>query len=380
MSEKRDFDNDLLDNCLERDEATLISIKYSDDRNLLNRDAKITYRCKCGCIKDDKTFRSCVDYGFYCDTCMIPITVERRGNTLEKIHGKTPDGKPIRNPNDIPGVQEQINNTIIANGGANKRQKIAKVMLDKRTQQQEEQRKLEKETNAKECSSCKKTKTLDLFHIKIFKSGEEGRISRCIECIKEQTEANRQRCKTDLCETRVDNRYEGYCIRCFMYLFPEKPVTKNFKTKERAVADFVKKEFPSISWIYDKRITDGCSLRRPDILGDLGEQVMSIEIDEYKHNRYECSCENKRMMELSKDVGHRRLVFIRFNPDSYLDNQGNKVSSCWGINNKGHYIIKKKKKDEWDLRLEQLKQTIQYWLDNNTDKILEVIQLYYDQD
>ena len=35
---------------------------------------------------------------------------------------------------------------------------------------------------------------------------------------------------------------------------------------------------------------------------------------------------NKRLMELSQDVGFRPIVFIRFNQDGY------KITSCWYIN------------------------------------------------
>ena len=34
-------------------------------------------------------------------------------------------------------------------------------------------------------------------------------------------------------------------------------------------------------------------------------------------------------MEISQDLGHVNTVFLRFNPDSYLDRRGNKVPSCW---------------------------------------------------
>ena len=56
-------------------------------------------------------------------------------------------------------------------------------------------------------------------------------------------------------------------------------------------------------------------LRRPDLMVDLGYQVVIIEIDENQHISYDCSCENKRLMQLSQDVGHRPVVFIRVHPD-----------------------------------------------------------------
>ena len=57
-----------------------------------------------------------------------------------------------------------------------------------------------------------------------------------------------------------------------------------------------------------------------------------VEIDENQHIEYDCSCENKRIMELSQDVGHRPIIFIRFNPDDYL-NYENKITLLQVIQN-----------------------------------------------
>ena len=186
-------------------------------------------------------------------------------------------------------------------------------------------------------------------------------------------------CKTHLCDKQVAEKYDGYCLRCYMYLFPDNPVSRNYKTKEFAVAEFVKNKFENYSWKSDKIINDGCSKKRPDLLLDLGYQVIIIEIDEKQHIVYDCSCENKRIMELSQDLGHRPIVFIRFNPDKYNMND-TKITSCWGLNGKGICVVKKSKKDEWDKRLDTLEQQINYWLnsENKTNKMIEIIQLFYD--
>lgn len=84
-------------------------------------------------------------------------------------------------------------------------------------------------------------------------------------------------------------------------------------------------------------------------------------------------------MELSQDIAHRPLIFIRFNPDEYqLDDR--KVTSCWRINGDGICTIKKTKQKEWINRLEALKNQIKYWIqpENTTNKTIEVVQLYYD--
>jgi hypothetical protein len=186
-------------------------------------------------------------------------------------------------------------------------------------------------------------------------------------------------CKTYLCSTRVTEKYDGYCRFCYMNLFPDKPVSRNYKTKEYAVVEYVKTKFPEMSWVADKIVNSGCSKRRPDLLLDLGYQVIIVEVDENQHIDYDCSCENKRIMELSQDVGHRPIVFIRFNPDEY-EKDGINISSCWGCDKNGLCVVKKTKKNEWTERLHVLEETISYWInpENTTSKTIETIQLFYD--
>jgi hypothetical protein len=184
-------------------------------------------------------------------------------------------------------------------------------------------------------------------------------------------------CRTHLCDTHVRDKYEGYCLRCFVHTFPDKPVSRNYKTKERATVDTVLEKFPDISWVCDKTIQDGCSKKRPDIRGDMGSHIVIIEIDENHHSLYDCSCEHKRVMEISQDVGHRPIVFIRFNPDSYTDINNQKIASCWGANKLGFMVVKPTKLKEWEDRIKSLHEQIQYWIDNVPEKTIETVQLFY---
>lgn len=209
-------------------------------------------------------------------------------------------------------------------------------------------------------------------------------------------------CKTEMCDTQVSKKYEGYCFRCFVHLFPEKSNARNYKTKEVAVADYVKNKFPDLNWICDKR--SGASGRRPDLLCDLGDQIIIIEVDENAHNSEEyCSCENKRIMQISQDLGHKPIIFIRFNPDSFSsllssfslrekeksNNEGllcekeksendgaqKKISGCWKLTKTGLQTVANKKK--WEERLAVLADTIEYWFKNRTNKTVEQIFLFY---
>ncbi len=185
-----------------------------------------------------------------------------------------------------------------------------------------------------------------------------------------------KKCRTEMCDIIVlKKNYKGYCVPCFMSLYPDEPVSRNYKVKEYAVVEYVKNNFPELSWIYNKRVYDGCSKRMPDLFLDLGDKVLIVEIDENQHIEYDCSCENKRIMELSLDLNHRPIIFIRFNPDKYKNN-GKVISSCWGINGYGICVVKKQ--GEWLERLGVLRETINYWINNSSDKNIEQIPLFYD--
>ena len=202
-------------------------------------------------------------------------------------------------------------------------------------------------------------------------------------CFKHKTnemfDVRNKLCKTKLCSTLVLKKYDGYCLFCYINTFPDKPVARNYKTKEFAVVEHVKTKYHDLSWREDKKVQDGCSKRRPDLLLDLGYQIIIVEIDENQHINYDCSCENKRIMELSQDLGHRPIIFIRFNPDDYVCEE-NKISSCWGNNKNGICVVKKTKQKEWTERLIRLEQQIDYWInpENITDKTIKTVQLFYD--
>jgi|TARA_Y100000389_G_C17441234_1_gene508675 hypothetical protein len=182
-------------------------------------------------------------------------------------------------------------------------------------------------------------------------------------------------CKSSWCEKQKINKYNGYCMTCCIQVCPEIKISRNYKTKENDVVERIKNVFPNFTWVCDKKIQDGCSRKRPDLLLDLGSHIIIIEVDENKHTDYDCSCEHKRLMELSQDVGHRSIVFIRFNPDSYKDVDGKIVKSCWRFTKQGAMTIANI--TLWEERIETLKNQIKYWIDNKTEKIIEIIELYY---
>ncbi len=200
----------------------------------------------------------------------------------------------------------------------------------------------------------------------------EKRKSRCKKC------DGRELCKSEWCETKPNSIHnKGYCLFCYVNMFPDEPNIRNYKTKEKDVVDRITQAFTNFTWIADKKVQYGCSRRRPDLLLDMGSHIIIIEVDENKHTDYECSCEHKRLMELSQDLQHRPVIFIRFNPDDYTNQDGILIKSCWKINKLGVIQIINTKQTEWDERIETLKQQIQYWIDNTTEKTIEIIELFY---
>lgn len=148
-----------------------------------------------------------------------------------------------------------------------------------------------------------------------------------------------------------------------------------YKTKEQEVVKHITQRYPDFTWVADKRVYDGCSRRRPDLLLDMGTHVIIVEIDENQHTSYTCICENKRLMELSQDLQHRPIVFIRFNPDEYTKETGEEIASCWKLSKFG--VMKITKEKEWEERMENLLQQVAYWLENCPQKTVEVVEMYY---
>jgi hypothetical protein len=186
----------------------------------------------------------------------------------------------------------------------------------------------------------------------------------------------RKRCLQEYCDIFVTNKYKGYCLRCFINLFPNEKISRNYKVKENHMTDFIKEHFKDEVMTFDKTV-GGCSKRRPDVYIDKFTHVIVIECDENQHTRKEyTNCENKRTMELFQDFGNRPIIFIRFNPDSYINKDGKKILSSFK-NHKTLFVPIIRKQEEWDNRLNLLKETILKWLIDIPEKEVTYEHLFY---
>jgi hypothetical protein len=199
-------------------------------------------------------------------------------------------------------------------------------------------------------------------------------------------------CKGEGCRTTGRKKYDGYCLWCTIHMFPDTVVARNYKTKENAVAQHVSKVFPHVEWTMDKQVKGGRSRRRPDIIADAGTHHVVIEIDENSHQHYGCECDHRRTMELVLDVNpdlhedtiqdtaipSKPIIFIRFNPDKYIDTAGRPIPSCWSTSDQGLHHVPPRQQAKWRKRLKALTGQIEYWGEHKPEKLVEVVELYYD--
>jgi len=193
---------------------------------------------------------------------------------------------------------------------------------------------------------------------------------------KNMIDVNHKKCL--LCDTIANRKYKGYCFRCFMFTFPNEKLCKNYKIKENHMTDFIKQEFKDQVMVFDKT-AGGCSLRRPDCYIDKFTHILVIECDENQHlEKKYTNCDTKRTMEIFQDFGNRPIIFIRFNPDKYINKKGEKIESCFRNQNQLNIPIIKSKKN-WNLRLELLKRTISKWIIDIPEKEITYEYLFYDK-
>jgi hypothetical protein len=196
------------------------------------------------------------------------------------------------------------------------------------------------------------------------------------------------------------------CLRCCIHVFPDFKVSRNYKTKQTAVEQFLAKRFSDkLTMIFDRQVTRivpetsasagaggtmveevpcKSSGSKPDVLIDMGEWVVVVEVDENQHKQesYEASCENKRVMQIFDDAGRRPIVFVRFNPDNYVDASGNKVRSPWTddrrIKSGGVPHVSAKNQAHWNARLEALASRIEHAVSVRPIKEVTFEYLYFD--
>ena len=168
-----------------------------------------------------------------------------------------------------------------------------------------------------------------------------------------------KRCLEPGCDKKSSiKHYKGYCSGCFHIKYPDISYDRNNKTKERIIVNNIIKQFPDFKFILDKAI--GPLNHRPDMLLDLDDKVIIVEIDEYQHKGYNTN-ELLRLDTIQKAI-NKKIICIRFNPDSFIKDNI-RTSSCFKLNN--NKIFEVSKPDEFDNRLKHLYKYIKKYASNN---------------
>jgi len=159
--------------------------------------------------------------------------------------------------------------------------------------------------------------------------------NQCKECKPESNYFCIRRYKNNTrCPKGKQPKYDNYCVTCFVDLFPGDPRSKTVQlpNKELKVLRYLTEKFPDI-FIHNKQLLianrdNTCTPhnRRIDFQTEVGSYVFCIEVDENQHKWYDPLDEEKRIMEIYENAD-RKMIFIRFNPDNYIQNEELKKTS-----------------------------------------------------
>ena len=186
-------------------------------------------------------------------------------------------------------------------------------------------------------------------------------------------------CVSEHCDTRANLEYDRYCTHCFRNLFPLDPRTQNIraKTREIAVRDFLVERYGD-AFVHNQSLFTSCECdhrRSVDFRRIVGGTMLAVEVDEGQHKgqSYRDDAE-ARYNDLAVAFGGK-WVFIRFNPDSYIDARGRRI--------KGFFDAKgARRSSEIARRMQALAECIDEQIKrierDENDELLDEIFLFYD--
>ena len=189
----------------------------------------------------------------------------------------------------------------------------------------------------------------------------------CSNCKEENMINISIKCKNEICISSGNIKYKYYCTHCYVNLFPNEPLSLQVrkKSKENYVRDFLREQFND--FIHDTILWTGncdCSHRRRiDFRKLIGNTLLCIEVDENQHKRYSNKDEEIRYDDLFM-IHSGKFIFIRFNPDNYINQNGTKVNP----------YMKKRMTNLYDEIINQTNRILQ----DKNNELLEIFTLFYD--
>ena len=175
--------------------------------------------------------------------------------------------------------------------------------------------------------------------------------------------------------------YNGYCTDCFRHMFPTDPRTANIraKTRELTVRDALVGWYGD-AFIHNTTMHFGCDCahrRSIDFRYLVGNTMIAVEVDEGQHKSRDSEDETIRYDDLFMAGHGGKWIYIRFNPDSYVDANGKRVKGFFNSKND-------RRSREIERRLDSLKTCVDTHIDrarnDKNDDLLEIIYLFFDED
>jgi hypothetical protein len=236
------------------------------------------------------------------------------------------------------------------------------------------------------CKECKGTQICEHYKVKytckdckgLGICGHNRRKDVCKECNGNKIcEHNKEKQQCIICSSNIgcqncklniksqNKTYKPYCFKCYCVLNPNIEIKKRYKTKEFLLAEAIKNMKLGFDFIQDKPVDGGCSRKRPDFLFDLFTHTVIIECDEFKHQKYNTTCELDKLNSTFTDLGDRPMILLRFNPDKSKQNG----KSCFDKDCK--LII-----SEWNKRIRVLKTELASAIKNIPTEIITIKYLF----
>lgn len=193
----------------------------------------------------------------------------------------------------------------------------------------------------------------------------------CKECKKDDMiDVTAKRCigQEGNCTITANEKYKGYCVTCFQHYFPLDPLTQQIrkKTKEIQVRDFINLHFEGFQ--HDKPIwISGCDCthkRKIDHRKLIGNTLLCIETDEFQHVSYDEEDEKQRYDDIEMVHGGK-CIFIRFNPDTYKNKNGEKIDISM--------------EDKLKILKIEIEKQIKRIENEENDDLFEIIKLFYNE-
>ena len=124
----------------------------------------------------------------------------------------------------------------------------------------------------------------------------------------------------------IDIIINGLCVNFCGLTEKHKELKKHQKLKEKRVIQIVEKEFmkPTEYNVRVDRDCGGVNSEEKEIGFDFGKYIVFLEVDENRHKSYCELGEINRMKNIYMNEGGIPIVFIRYNPDNFVDNNKKK--------------------------------------------------------